>query len=259
VEAGRCTSGKRLPIWGRMRELLKLWCVPGSASCFCIMAVGALPLVLMRTTRWLGVFVFLAGLMATASLTVPAISEALITHLTPAEEPFAPPPADAVVLLLGDNPRFRVATAARVFHQWQPRWVIVSGPPGWAQILETRGVPASQLLSESRSQNTYEQAVLIEPLVKQHRIRRMFLVASRLHIRRAAATFRSRGYDVIAVASPIDGEESPLGWRRFVPNQTALGLSRDAVYEYAAWSYYWWQGWLSPFPALGTAMASNTS
>jgi len=242
-----------------MRELLKLWCVPGSASYFCVMAVSALPLIVIRPTRWLGVIVFLAGLVMTASLTVPAVSEALAALLTPADEGVAATPADAVVLLLGDSPRFRVATAVRLFQQWQPRWVIVSGPPGWAQILETRGVPASRLLTESRSQNTYEQAMLIEPLVKQHGIRRVFLVASRLHIRRAAATFRSRGYNVTPIASAVECEPAAYGWRRFVPNQTALGLSRDAVYEYAAWSYYWWEGWLSSSSPPGLIAFSKTS
>lgn len=232
--------------------------MPGTASYFCVMAIGALPLIVIRPTRWLGVIVFLAGLIMTASLTVPAVSEVLAAHLTPTDKQ-TPTPADAVVLLLGDSPRFRVTTAVRVFQQWQPRWMIVSGPPGWVPMLEARGVPASRVLVESRSENTYEQAVLVEPLVKQHGIRRIFLVASRLHIRRAAATFRSRGYDVIPIASPVDCEPSAHGWRRFVPSQTALGLSRDAVYEYAAWSYYWWEGWLSRSPTTGTAAVSNTS
>jgi uncharacterized SAM-binding protein YcdF (DUF218 family) len=134
----------------------------------------------------------------------------------------------------------------RIYFECQPRWFIVSGPPDWAAVLRASGVPADRLLVESQSQNTYEQAAMLEPLAAQHQIRRLFLVASQLHIRRAAGTFRTRGYDVIPVTSPIDYRPVQGHWRRFVPQKAALALSRAAIYEYAAWSYYRWEGWLAP-------------
>jgi uncharacterized SAM-binding protein YcdF (DUF218 family) len=229
-----------------MRELLKAWCVPGSMSCLGLMMTGTLPLIMLRRTRGIGTALFLAGTLLTGALAVPVISELIASRFTPAHEPTTATHVDAVVLLLGDSPRSRIGETVRVFRQWQPRWVIVSGPTEWAETLREYGVPPERLLVESRSHNTYEQAAMLEPLLVEHHIRRMFLVASRLHIPRAVGTFRSRGYDVIPVASPIDDQESLAGWRRWVPREAALTLSRDAIYEYAAWSYYWWEGWLSP-------------
>jgi uncharacterized SAM-binding protein YcdF (DUF218 family) len=77
----------------------------------------------------------------------------------------------------------------------------------------------------------------------------MFLVASRLHIRRAAGAFRARGYDVVPVPSPLAYEERRGAWWRFIPQTSALAVGRDAIYEYVACTYYWWEGWLAPTDA----------
>jgi uncharacterized SAM-binding protein YcdF (DUF218 family) len=241
-----------------MRELLKTWCVPGSIPYLGLMMTGTLPLIILRRTRGTGTTLLLVGALLTGSLAVPVISELIASRFTPAREPTTVTQVDAVVLLVGDSPRSRVGETVRVFRQWQPRWIVVSGPPEWAEMLREHGVPPERLLVESRSHNTYEQAAMLKPLLVGHQIRRMFLVASRLQIPRAVGTFRSRGYDVIPVTSPIEYQESPAGWRRLVPREAALTLSRDAIYEYAAWSYYWWEGWLSPAPP-GTGVISETS
>src|SRR5439155_1597212 len=88
---------------------------------------------------------------------------------------------------------------------------------------------------------TYEQATMIGPLLSTHHIHRMFLVASRLHIRRAVSVFRSRQYDVVPIPSAIAYQEDLTGRSRFVPQASAMALSRDAIYEYVALA--WPAGW----------------
>lgn len=211
------------------------------------MVTGILPFIALRQTRAVGAALLVLGVIVTGSLTVPVVAEEIAAGLTPPNElteSIKHAHADAVVLLLGDSPWSRVAETVRMFRRSHPRWVIVSGPPDWAERLRALGVPRDRILVESRSQNTYEQAEMLEPILETHGIRRMFLVASRLHMRRAEGTFRSRGYHVVPVSAPVDYQETVTGWRRFLPRETALALSRDAIYEYAAWSYYWSQGWL---------------
>jgi uncharacterized SAM-binding protein YcdF (DUF218 family) len=85
---------------------------------------------------------------------------------------------------------------------------------------------------ESAATNTQENAEFSCPLLKAAGVHTIVLVTSALHMRRAAAEFRSQGMDVIA--APVDvrgrGEIEP---NDFVPAVAALQDSRYVLYEAA--------------------------
>ena len=64
-------------------------------------------------------------------------------------------------------------------------------------ILEVMGVPRGVILMEERSRNTHDNAVYSTELLQQRELRRILLVTSAFHMRRALALFEGRGLEVI--------------------------------------------------------------
>lgn len=148
----------------------------------------------------------------------------------------------------------RVLEAARVSKLIDARLVVASGGTSRPDLLlpESRmlrdalidaGVPPERIVEESVSRTTREQAEQVPPVLRAHGIRRFVLVTSPVHMRRAIALFRSAGLDPVPSVSLMRSEHQkapPL----LLPSQDALDLSNAAVYDYAAWVYYWWNGWV---------------
>ena len=74
-------------------------------------------------------------------------------------------------------------------------------------------------------------------------ITRFVLVTSPTHMGRSLATFRAVGLDPVGSTSPTRSDEVPFWWP--VPERESLLVSDTAVYDYAAWLYYWSNGWLT--------------
>jgi uncharacterized SAM-binding protein YcdF (DUF218 family) len=71
-----------------------------------------------------------------------------------------------------------------------------------ARFLADAGIARERLILESRSRNTYENALLTRELVKPAAGERWYLVTSAYHMPRAIGLFRKAGFDVIAY--PVD-------------------------------------------------------
>lgn len=173
------------------------------------------------------------------------------------------PVADAIVLLGGGmrgrrtgwlkRPELsfggdRLWFAAQLYRAARAPWVIVAagGDPSDGQIeadataefLEDLGVPASALLLDTQSHNTWENALYSQTLMREHGLRTVLLVTSALHMPRALATFRKRGID--SIPAPADFVAPPEGpWpQRWLPNADALEASSRAFKEYIGlWAY----------------------
>ena len=151
----------------------------------------------------------------------------------------------------------RVLEAARVSKVIDARVVIASGgiprpdlelrPESvlLREALVAAGVPPERIVEESASRSTREQAHVIPPLLRAHGARQFVLVTSPAHMRRALAVFRLEGTDPVPSVSLTRSEQIPPP-PLLIPNDESLGLSSAAAYDYAAWVYYWWNGWLTP-------------
>lgn len=154
----------------------------------------------------------------------------------------------------------RALEAARVSKVIGARLVVASGGvprPDLLLLPESRmlrealigaGVPPETIVEESISKTTREQVRLVPAVRRAHGVRRFVLVTSPVHMRRALALFRAEGLDPVPSVSLMRSEHlkpPPL----LVPSEDALFVSNAAIYDYAAWVYYWWNGWLAPRPA----------
>jgi uncharacterized SAM-binding protein YcdF (DUF218 family) len=180
------------------------------------------------------------------------------------------PPAPRAIVLLGAGARTvhgrsqrigvltlggaaRVLEAARVFHLVGGPIVSSGGAPEGRDMIpeaETMrrallelGVPDSAILLESESKVTRDEAVLTAQILGQRGITSCILVTSDVHMRRALATFRRAGLNVVpAIAeNPIAFERLSRTW---LPTQQALEFSQEVVHEYVGLIWYRLRGWL---------------
>jgi uncharacterized SAM-binding protein YcdF (DUF218 family) len=112
-------------------------------------------------------------------------------------------------------------------------------------VLMKAGIAPGAIVEESQSKNTREQALLIGPLLRAAAVKRFVLVTSPTHMSRSLAVFRAAGFDPIASVAPLRSEQVK-GPPWLLPNDESLSLSDDALYNYAAWAYYWARGWTRP-------------
>jgi uncharacterized SAM-binding protein YcdF (DUF218 family) len=159
--------------------------------------------------------------------------------------------------ILSDAGILRVWEGVRLYHSLDEPWVIVSGGVNerigmttpeslpMREILIKGGVPASQILLESASSNTFEQASNIGPMLEAHDVKRFVMVTSPSHMRRAMGTFTSQGLEPIPAPSKQHPDDFLADRSIFLPNSEALDESRMAMREIMALVYYALRGWLS--------------
>ena len=115
-----------------------------------------------------------------------------------------------------------------------------------AALLGDWGVPASAILTETESINTYENAVYSKLMLEQHGLKTVLLVTSAMHMPRALATFRSAGIE--ATAAPTDFEASgsgPSGLADWAADPAALTVTTKTLREYVGWLVYRSRGWIT--------------
>jgi len=115
-----------------------------------------------------------------------------------------------------------------------------------ADMMVELGVPRSALATETRSRNTYENAVETARVLREKGLRRVLLVTSASHMPRAMAVFRSQ--DIDSVAQPthvISVEVEKPGPLRWLPDAEFLQHSQLAIKEYLGFFVYRWRGWIS--------------
>lgn len=226
-------------------------------TCFALVVIG---LLLVRRWRRSGRTLMAAGALWLLlwSLPYPAfwLSRSLERQTT--QRPAAAyPQADAIILLGGgmlgtrhgwiDRPEAahaadRVWFAAQLYKAGRAPWIIVSagGDPNAGQVeaeamavlLVDLGVPKSALLLDTRSRNTWQNAVYSQDLMRAHHLSNALLVTSALHMPRALAAFHKRG--VAVTPAPADFDAPPAGaWpQRWLPSADALQQSSNAIKEY---------------------------
>lgn len=177
--------------------------------------------------------------------------------------------ADAIVLLGGGTETIapprpipeingagdRVIYAAQLYREGQAPYILATGgripwsdqpvstpAQEMAALLEFMGVPDGDILLESASQNTAENAAFSAPLLRERNAQRIFLVTSAMHMSRAVAWFESAGFEVIPAPTDYiisEAEWDSLwhpGWAGIIlntfPSAGSLNLATNAIKEY---------------------------
>jgi len=159
------------------------------------------------------------------------------------------------VTTLSDQSAFRALEAARLYRLLGRATIIASGgmplPESQTEpedvalrdALIRLGVAASDIVLESESNTTYEQAVRIKPMLTAMHVDRFVLVSSPEHMRRSLAVFEAQGLHPIPSVSARSSDFDRAN--AFVPARHALSESDAALYQYGALLYYWAHGRLS--------------
>lgn len=121
----------------------------------------------------------------------------------------------------------------------------------YADALVQLGVAPGDLLLESRSMNTWQNAQFSAPLLRARGVHRVWLVSSAFHLRRASLYFAHFGVH----ATPVRGDwlAARLGWHLLAWN---LALTDAALHEYVGvWRYHLYElmGWNAAATQPGAA------
>ena len=160
-------------------------------------------------------------------------------------------PSDVIVVLGGDGPRRAARTAALYREGIAPR-VLVTGDGDCLYIRDAvvaRGVPAEAVEVECLSRDTRENARFSAPILERMGARRIVLVTSWFHMRRAAAAFNKADPDLRLLAAPVEPDPDPF--RRLADPD----IPRVAL-EYVKLGWYALRFGILPFPRLDAALAA---
>ena len=102
------------------------------------------------------------------------------------------------------------------------------------EVLEAEGVPPDKIWLETRSRNTYENAVYGCEILRRHGISQIVLVDEARFLPRAVACFRKQGMKVVPAAFNFNH----LYWEAddFLPASRALEMNGELIHEYLGYS-----------------------
>lgn len=228
----------------------------------------------LRHRRWrsaVGAAV-LAGVLSILGATPwPARLLATLERPYAARPPAAVPETDAVVMLGGlaspsphdilgfevDGAADRLLTAVEAVRQRRGRVLVLGGGvnpfvpnPGEGELLrrvltQWNVVPVPvELLGLCA--NTRDEAERTRKLAEVRGWRRITLVTSASHMRRAEATFRRVGLEVVPLACDFEALASLQGGspNYLVPGLKGFEFLQRYLYEQVGWWVYRWRGWL---------------
>ena len=98
------------------------------------------------------------------------------------------------------------------------------------------GVPATTILTESRSRHTAESATEIRRLLPQ--ARRIVLVTNAIHLPRSIALFRKQAFEVTPFPCTYLAASERWSVADFVPSAGGLQLVGFALHEYVGMAVY---------------------
>ncbi|MBM3840111.1 MAG: YdcF family protein [Verrucomicrobia bacterium] len=185
------------------------------------------------------------------------------------------PPCDAVVMLGGTlnasngdplgfdvgEPADRILAAVELFKRKHAEVLILGGgggrsrlPPGnpWSEgevmkaWLASLGVTGTNVFPLRNCANTREEAVQVAAMARERQWKRVLLVTSAYHMKRAAGLFVKLGIPVEPVACDFVGLATLQNQKRWSPFPKTPGFHHFDLYlhEWIGWLYYRLRGWV---------------
>ena len=140
-----------------------------------------------------------------------------------------------VIVVLGGGPTVRPERAAVLYRAGESLKILVCGSGddlANQRMLESNGVPASVIWRESKSHTTFENAKFSIPLLRQMGAKRVIIVTSWYHSRRALATFKHLAPDITFYSRPSYYAYARSEW-------SSTGLKGYIKMEYLKITGYW--------------------
>ena len=175
---------------------------------------------------------------------------------TPLEMRASPSRADAIVVFAGGvgesgkaggGAQERIKQAVDLYRAGYAPYMILSSGYVYsfheADVMRTlavdQGVPAAAIVLEERATNTYQNVKFVDDILRDHRWRRILLVSSPYHMRRALMVWWKQAPDVVVVPAPPASSQFYDHGRGASFEQV-----RGILQEYVAIFAYWRRGWL---------------
>lgn len=164
-----------------------------------------------------------------------------------------PSPGDGIPTRLADGSLWRCHRAEELYHAGPsvPVLVIGGNPDGqkgddvadvMGKVLLQLGVNKSDLIVETKSENTRENARATKALLDERQLKRTILVTSALHLPRATRLFRQQGIDVLPVGCDYSTDHFEWGRFAFLPTARAAQTSSEACREWMSTLALWLSG-----------------
>jgi uncharacterized SAM-binding protein YcdF (DUF218 family) len=197
---------------------------------------------LLRKRPRIAVPIAIAALLPPVVLASPAVASALERWAERSAPATVRPEVeyDAAIVLSG-KPEARISSAARLVEMRRARFLLYSGSLDVRQAkrliakLRPQGVRDDQVLFESKSRNTRENAVQSARVVQQHGWKRLVLVTGAIHGRRALACFHKVGLDPDFLPATTDAQYVGTG---LFPRREALAVSSAVAHEVVGYLAY---------------------
>ena len=129
--------------------------------------------------------------------------------------------ADAIVVL-GGEPVIRAEHAARLATNGLAPLVIVSGHGDCEsnrRVIQRVGVPSKRIELECASRTTQENAQLTIALLREKKCRRVIVVTSWFHSRRAVGSFRKYAPEIEFLSAPVARTKPARDERNYIMNE----------------------------------------
>ena len=236
------------------------------AASLCLMPLGLvwMGLGVLAVTAWAGrrhrlaaaAAVLWFGLSLAANVPVGVGLMRLLEAPYAGIDPFAQGRFDAVIVLGGgvredssgrivvEGAGDRAVLAARLYNAGVTPLLVATGPVRrdrdgrrasypdavrrlWAGL----GVPAAAVLAVEGPRSTSEEIAVTAPLVRQRGWRRVGLVTSAWHLRRALGLCRRAGMDVVPLPADFLGDTRIHGFRALIPEEDGVVRVQLACWE----------------------------
>ena len=244
-----------------LKKVLTPFVLPPGIFIVLLMAAGVWR-VYRRRGKSAAVALILAGLMWLSALT--PVANFL---LGPLENRYGVPAAAAgdVIILLGgginhrvpdmsgvgapsDGMLARIVTAVRL-HSRLGLPIIISGGKVYGSVgaeapivrrfLVDLGIDPQRIIMESRSRDTFENAVYTKKICSRHGFVRPILITTAFHMPRSVMLFEKAGLNVIPFPTGFKTATDPhYGWQDLLPSAGAMRLLASAGHEYLGLLYY---------------------
>ncbi|MEP1473101.1 MAG: YdcF family protein [Halieaceae bacterium] len=108
-----------------------------------------------------------------------------------------------------------------------------------AEILQLMGIPEEAIIEERVSRNTLQNARYTNEVLAKNGIKRVILVTSAFHMRRAETMFRLQGIEIVPSATDYQVVHAPPVVAKWLPRVEDLQRTTYALREYIGFWVYW--------------------
>lgn len=111
--------------------------------------------------------------------------------------------------------------------------------------LSSQGISQDRIVLYSKVDRTIDEARGVRLYARKNQIKKILLVTSSLHMRRAFAMFKNQGLTPDTF-STNRCRRSDISWTSFLPSVNGISASLDCIYELTAYVFYYAKGDLLP-------------